>query len=90
MADAEPLLDVRDLVRTPIVHLSDTMDDAAGEAFDKVARLLGLAYPGGPSIDRDPIDSIRDRDLRLCAQAVRLYAETHPRPTHVTQAQACG
>ena len=47
------LLYVRDLVRTPIVHLSDTMDDAAGEAFDKVARLLGLAYPGGPSIDRE-------------------------------------
>src|ERR1700759_5630358 len=47
------LLAVPDLVRTPIVHLSDTMDDAAGEAFDKVARLLGLAYPGGPSIDRE-------------------------------------
>jgi N6-L-threonylcarbamoyladenine synthase len=46
------LLFVRDLVRTPIVHLSDTFDDAAGEAFDKVARLIGLAYPGGPSIDR--------------------------------------
>ena len=29
-----------------------TRDDAAGEAFDKVARLLGLAYPGGPAIDR--------------------------------------
>jgi N6-L-threonylcarbamoyladenine synthase len=46
------LLFVRDLVRTPIVHLSDTFDDAAGEAFDKVARLIGLPYPGGPSIDR--------------------------------------
>jgi N6-L-threonylcarbamoyladenine synthase len=46
------LLAVRDLVRDPIVHLSDTLDDAAGEAFDKVARLLGLPYPGGPSIDR--------------------------------------
>ncbi len=45
------LLFVRDLVRTPIVHLSDTVDDAAGEAFDKVARLIGLPYPGGPSID---------------------------------------
>jgi N6-L-threonylcarbamoyladenine synthase len=29
-----------------------TRDDAAGEAFDKVARMLGLAYPGGPEIDR--------------------------------------
>jgi N6-L-threonylcarbamoyladenine synthase len=31
-------------------HLGATLDDAAGEAFDKVARLLGLEYPGGPSI----------------------------------------
>ena len=32
--------------------LRHTLDDAAGEAFDKVARLLGLGYPGGPEIDR--------------------------------------
>ncbi|MGZ8763416.1 MAG: tRNA (adenosine(37)-N6)-threonylcarbamoyltransferase complex transferase subunit TsaD [Acidimicrobiia bacterium] len=32
--------------------LGQTLDDAAGEAFDKVARLLGLGYPGGPAIDR--------------------------------------
>lgn len=32
--------------------LGETLDDAAGEAFDKVARLLGLAYPGGPEIER--------------------------------------
>jgi N6-L-threonylcarbamoyladenine synthase len=32
--------------------LSRTRDDAAGEAYDKVARLLGLGYPGGPVIDR--------------------------------------
>lgn len=32
--------------------LGQTRDDAAGEAFDKVARLLGLGYPGGPVIDR--------------------------------------
>lgn len=32
--------------------LGTTRDDAAGEAFDKVARLLGLGYPGGPAIDR--------------------------------------
>ncbi|HEY0374174.1 MAG TPA: tRNA (adenosine(37)-N6)-threonylcarbamoyltransferase complex transferase subunit TsaD [Amnibacterium sp.] len=31
--------------------LGETLDDAAGEAFDKTARLLGLAYPGGPRID---------------------------------------
>ncbi len=33
-------------------RLGGTLDDAAGEAFDKVARLLGLPYPGGPSIQR--------------------------------------
>jgi N6-L-threonylcarbamoyladenine synthase len=33
-------------------RLGDTKDDAVGEAFDKVARLLGLGYPGGPVIDR--------------------------------------
>ena len=32
--------------------LGQTLDDAAGEAFDKGARLLGLGYPGGPAIDR--------------------------------------
>jgi N6-L-threonylcarbamoyladenine synthase len=32
--------------------LGSTVDDAAGEAFDKVARLLGLGYPGGPRLDR--------------------------------------
>lgn len=34
------------------VRLGRTVDDAAGEAFDKVARLLGLGYPGGPAIER--------------------------------------
>ena len=40
--------------RGPGVHevLGETIDDAAGEAYDKVARWLGLAYPGGPEIDR--------------------------------------
>jgi N6-L-threonylcarbamoyladenine synthase len=33
-------------------RLGQTVDDAAGEAFDKVARLLGLGFPGGPAIDR--------------------------------------
>ncbi len=45
------LLLVRDIA-TDVVSLGATIDDAAGEAFDKVARLLGLPYPGGPSIDR--------------------------------------
>ncbi len=36
--------------------LGGTIDDAAGEAFDKVASLLGLPYPGGPSIQRAAVD----------------------------------
>ena len=42
------------LVEAPFQHrlLGQTRDDAAGEAFDKVARMLGLGYPGGPAIDR--------------------------------------
>jgi N6-L-threonylcarbamoyladenine synthase len=43
------LLDVRD--RTGYTVLGTTLDDAAGEAFDKGARLLGLGYPGGREID---------------------------------------
>ncbi len=50
---------------TLLVHMEDhgrytvlgsTIDDAAGEAFDKVARYLGLGYPGGPAIDRIALD----------------------------------
>ena len=44
------------LVHMPEVHryelLGQTVDDAAGEAFDKVARFLGLGFPGGPALDR--------------------------------------
>ncbi|MGA7835925.1 MAG: tRNA (adenosine(37)-N6)-threonylcarbamoyltransferase complex transferase subunit TsaD [Acidimicrobiales bacterium] len=42
------------LQRGPAEHevLGETIDDAAGEAYDKVARWLGLGYPGGPEIDR--------------------------------------
>ena len=49
------LLHVRDLT-TDVELLGETMDDAAGEAFDKVARILGLPYPGGPQIDRVAAD----------------------------------
>jgi N6-L-threonylcarbamoyladenine synthase len=45
------LLDVQERGRAPGV-LGTTLDDAAGEAFDKGARLLGLGYPGGAEIDR--------------------------------------
>src|SRR5919112_2334296 len=39
-------------VTADVRPLGRTIDDAAGEAFDKVARLLGLPFPGGPHIDR--------------------------------------
>jgi N6-L-threonylcarbamoyladenine synthase len=39
-------------VTGPMESLGQTVDDAAGEAFDKVARVLGLPFPGGPPIDR--------------------------------------
>nr|BFE86259.1 hypothetical protein GCM10020093_088600 [Planobispora longispora] len=45
------LLLVPDVARE-VVSLGSTVDDAAGEAFDKVARVLGLPFPGGPHIDR--------------------------------------
>ena len=44
------LLDVQE--RTSFRLLGTTLDDAAGEAFDKGARLLGLGYPGGPALDK--------------------------------------
>ena len=36
--------------------LGSTIDDAAGEAFDKLARVMGLGFPGGPAIDRIAVD----------------------------------
>jgi N6-L-threonylcarbamoyladenine synthase len=49
------ILLVDDITRD-VTMLGSTIDDAAGEAFDKVARLLGLPYPGGPHIDREARD----------------------------------
>jgi N6-L-threonylcarbamoyladenine synthase len=43
-------------VTTDVRPLGATIDDAAGEAFDKVARLLGLPFPGGPWIDKAAVD----------------------------------
>lgn len=44
------LLHVDDITQT-ITKLGATMDDAAGEAFDKIARVMHLGFPGGPAID---------------------------------------
>jgi N6-L-threonylcarbamoyladenine synthase len=46
------LLDVRDRAWEGVTVVGTTLDDAAGEAFDKGARLLGLPYPGGAALDR--------------------------------------
>jgi len=45
------ILQVRD-INSDIVQLGATFDDAAGEAFDKIARILGLPFPGGPYLDQ--------------------------------------
>jgi N6-L-threonylcarbamoyladenine synthase len=72
--------------------LGRTVDDAAGEAFDKVARFLGLGYPGGPAIDRlaprgDPnaiafprpmLDDGNDFSFSGLKTAVVLYVRKHP------------
>ena len=47
------LVEMRELGRYRL--LGQTIDDAAGEAFDKVARFLGLGYPGGPAIEREAL-----------------------------------
>ncbi|MBW3575681.1 MAG: tRNA (adenosine(37)-N6)-threonylcarbamoyltransferase complex transferase subunit TsaD [Actinobacteria bacterium] len=72
--------------------LGSTVDDAAGEAFDKVARFLGLGYPGGPAIDRtaltgDPtaidfpramLDQGYDFSFSGLKTAVVTYVRRHP------------
>ena len=67
---------------TEIVHITDqhqykkvgqTLDDAAGEAFDKAARSMGLPYPGGPEISRR--SSVARQKSLICKDDLRL-----PRP----------
>ena len=62
------LLRVDDVTARRATPLGATIDDAAGEAFDKVARLLGLPFPGGPHIDRAAAVGVRGGD-RLPARA---------------------
>lgn len=52
------LIDMRGIGQYSV--LGRTIDDAAGEAFDKVARFLGLGYPGGPAIDKIALDGKAD------------------------------
>ncbi len=44
--------------------LADTMDDALGEAFDKVATVLGLVYPGGPSVEKKALEHLPSRFIK--------------------------
>src|SRR5205085_1504441 len=55
--------------------LGQTLDDAAGEAFDKGARLLGLGYPGGAALDRLALDGGVAANSELRAGVERLAAE---------------
>ena len=64
------LLRVHDVGR--YVLLGDTIDDAAGEAFDKSAKLLGLGYPGGPALAGWPSSATRS----LRAAAALLHRDT--------------
>src|SRR5712691_6944650 len=72
------------------VRLGTTVDDAIGEAFDKIAKVLGLAYPGGPQVEKEaargdaarfalprPMHGRKDADFSLSGlkTALRLEAE---------------
>ncbi len=79
--------------------LGETRDDAAGEAYDKVARLLGLGYPGGPLVDRlasqgdpqavafpRPLPGELDFSFAGLKTAVRTYLQ---RPDRASDADIC-
>jgi len=83
--------------------LGRTRDDAAGEAFDKVARLLGLGYPGGPEVERlarkagkkKPLfprpfmDGGLDFSFSGLKTAVAYYLQDNPRPGAAAKAAVC-
>ncbi|MCS7049578.1 MAG: tRNA (adenosine(37)-N6)-threonylcarbamoyltransferase complex transferase subunit TsaD [Verrucomicrobiae bacterium] len=84
--------------------LGQTRDDAAGEAFDKVARLLGLRYPGGPEIERHATsgnphavefprglahDDSLDFSFSGLKTAVRYWLEKNPIKTEAQRADIC-
>jgi N6-L-threonylcarbamoyladenine synthase len=53
------ILQINDITSS-VTSLGSTMDDAAGEAFDKIARLMGLGFPGGPAVDLEAKNGNRD------------------------------
>lgn len=70
------------LVPSPGIYrlIGRTRDDAAGEAYDKVAKLLGLGYPGGPAIDRLARQG-NDRAVRFPATRLTHADRNEPRST---------
>ncbi|MEK7121679.1 MAG: tRNA (adenosine(37)-N6)-threonylcarbamoyltransferase complex transferase subunit TsaD, partial [Patescibacteria group bacterium] len=65
--------------------IGETMDDAVGEAFDKVARLLGLGYPGGPQIARHAEQFARNNaeQTRIDAENIRVNQHNNPRESAI-------
>jgi N6-L-threonylcarbamoyladenine synthase len=53
------ILQINDITSS-VTSLGSTMDDAAGEAFDKIARVMGLGFPGGPAVDLEAKNGDRD------------------------------
>ena len=53
------ILQINDITSS-VTSLGSTMDDAAGEAFDKIARVMGLGFPGGPAVDLEARNGDRD------------------------------
>ena len=70
------ILEVRD-INSDIKQLGSTFDDAAGEAFDKIARILGLPFPGGPHLDRLAREG--DRDAIDFPRGMTLFADEQER-----------
>lgn len=70
------ILEVRD-INKDIRQLGATFDDAAGEAFDKIARILGLPFPGGPHLDRLARDG--DKSAIDFPRGLTLFADDHER-----------
>lgn len=70
------ILEVRDIT-SDIRQLGATFDDAAGEAFDKIARLLGLPFPGGPHLDRLAREG--DHSAIDFPRGLTLFADEHER-----------
>ena len=72
------ILQVNDITKD-VIKLGATMDDAAGEAFDKIARIMNLGFPGGPAIDREAaLGNINIEFPRGLTTAVRIFCRDTP------------